>query len=136
MAKVCVRDWMHPGVISCSPDTPVNEVATTIADHRISALVVIDEAGLAAGVVSQTDLANAAFVQPYFKYWKGLTARHLMSSPVLSVRPDAPIEEALNLLRERKIHRLIVTEPARGGEVPVGIISITDIVTRMEIPHE
>jgi CBS domain-containing protein len=51
------------------------------------------------------------------------------------VRPDTPIAEAVELLRRRKIHRLVVTEPAEGGERPVGILSMTDIVARMEVPH-
>jgi CBS domain-containing protein len=64
-----------------------------------------------------------------------MEARHLMTSPAVSVRPEMPLAEAIELLRRRKIHRLVVTEPAGGGEHPVGILSMTDIVARMEVPH-
>lgn len=127
-----VRDWMHVGVIACRPDTPVTEVAQLMSAHDVSALVVTDGEGLAVGVISRTDLANASFVQPYLAHWRGMQARHLMSRPVVSVRPDTPVSAAVTLLRERRIHRLVVTEPAPHGEQPVGILSVTDVVRHME----
>lgn len=133
MAEPLVRDWMHTGVIACRPDTPLSEVVQTMQAHRISALVVTDAAGLALGVISRTDLANATFVEAYLAHWRGLAARHLMTSPVVSVTPDTPVSAAVALLRERKIHRLVVTEPAPGGARPVGILSMTDVVARMQV---
>jgi CBS domain-containing protein len=126
---------MHAGAVTCRPDTPVSDVARTMQAEHISALVVIDAAGLAVGVISKTDLANSTFVEAYLAHWRGMEARHLMTSPAVSVRPETPIAEAIELLRRRKIHRLVVTEPAAGGERPVGILSMTDIVARMEVPH-
>ena len=125
---------MHGGVVTCRPETPVTEVAQTMSAHHISALVVTDEGGLAVGVISRTDLANASFVEAYWSHWRGMAARHLMTSPVVSVRPDTPVASAIALLRDRKIHRLVVTEPAEKGERPVGILSMTDVVRRMEVP--
>jgi CBS domain-containing protein len=132
--EIRVRDWMHAGVVTCRPDTPVTEVARMMRAHHISALVVTDDGGLAVGVISRTDLANSTFVEAYLAHWRGMEARHLMTSPVVSVRPDLPVARAIELLRERRIHRLVVTEPAGSGERPVGILSMTDVVQRMEVP--
>ena len=129
-----VRDWMHGGVVACRPDTPVTEVARMMGAHHISALVVTNAAGLAVGIISRTDLANASYVEAYFSHWRGMEARHLMTSPVVSAGPETSVAAAIVLLRERRIHRLVVTEPAPGGEAPVGILSMTDIVARMEVP--
>lgn len=126
-----VREGMHVGVIACRPDTPAGEVADTMKARDVSALVVVDDGGYAVGVISRTDLVNATFVQPYLRHWRGMTARHLMSSPVISVRADTPVEEAIRLIRERKIHRVVVTEPEGGRERPVGILSVTDLVRQM-----
>ncbi|MBI1892823.1 MAG: CBS domain-containing protein, partial [Candidatus Rokubacteria bacterium] len=128
MANARVRDWMHVGVITCRPDTPAGEVADTLQAHDISALVVVDEEGYAVGVISRTDLVNATFVQPYLKHWRGLAARHLMSSPVVSVRADTSVEDAMRLIHDRKIHRVVVTEPEENRERPIGILSVTDLV--------
>lgn len=126
-----VRDWMHPGVIACSPDTPADEVAGTMATHGVSALVVVDAEGYAAGLISRTDLINATFIQPYLRHWRGLSARHLMSSPVISVREDTSLEGAIALIRERKIHRVVVTVAEGDRERPIGILSVSDVVGRL-----
>ena len=131
MADTLVRDWMHAGVITCRPDTPAGEVAERMKAHGVSALVVVDDAGYAVGVISRTDLVNATFVQPYLRHWRGMAARHLMSSPVISVRAEISVEEAIDLIRERKIHRVVVTEPEGQRERPIGILSVTDLVRRM-----
>lgn len=126
MDEKTVREWMHAGVVSCRPETPVAEVAGTMDSQDISALVVVDEAGGAVGVISRTDIVNARFVQPYLKHWPGMTAEHLMTQPVISVSPDTPISEAVRTLRDRRIHRLVVVEESR----PVGILSVTDLARR------
>ena len=126
MTDTRVRDVLHVGVISCAPDTALDDVAALMRENAVTALVVV-EGGVASGVISQTDLVNAAFVQPYMRYWRGMVARHLMTSPVVSVRPDTTLTEAVDVLRARKIHRLVVTEPVPAGERPIGILSTTDL---------
>lgn len=131
MIDVKVRDWMHRGVIACTPETPASEVAGAMAAHDVSALVVLDGDGYVVGLISRTDLVNATFVQPYLHHWRGLSARHLMSSPVISVREDASVEAAIALIRERKIHRVVVTVAEGHRERPIGILSVSDVVGRL-----
>ena len=127
MGQVTARDWMHQGVITCRPDTSVDEVAETMEMKDISALVVVDEAGDAIGVISRTDLVNARFVRPYLKHWRGMAAEHLMSHPVISVTPDTDIKAAVEMLHEKRIHRLVVVETVGSHRRPVGILSVTDL---------
>jgi CBS domain-containing protein len=130
MSERRVDQVMHAGVISCGPEATLDEVAAIMRGNEISAVVVV-EGGFVIGVVSQTDLVNAAFVQPYMRYWRGMTVRHIMSAPVVSVRPDAPLDEALRLLRTHVIHRVVVTENVPAGERAIGILSLTDLVRAM-----
>ena len=127
MNPMTVGEWMHRGVITCQPETPVAEVAATLDARDISALVVVSDGGDALGVISRTDLVNARFIQPYMKHWRGLNAEHLMSKPVISVAPDTTIDEAVQMLNEKHIHRLVVVEKESGHLRPVGILSITDL---------
>lgn len=122
-----VQDWMHRGVITCAPETAVSEVAAMMDSHDISALVVVADNGEALGVISRTDLVNARFIQPYMKHWRGLCAHHLMSKPVISVSAETSVEEAVQLLYEKRIHRLVVVESSTGHAQPVGILSVTDL---------
>jgi CBS domain-containing protein len=130
MSELRVDQVMHVGVISCGPEATLEEVAAIMRGNEISAVVVV-EGGVAVGLVSQTDLVNAAFVQPYMRYWRGMTVRHIMSTPVVSVRPEAPLSEAVAILRDQQIRRVVVTEPTPAGERPVGILSMTDVVRVM-----
>jgi len=131
MSEVRVRDWMHKGVITCGPDTPIKEVASTMDAKDISALVVVDGAGAAIGVISRTDLVNARFIQPYLKHWRGMTAEHLMSKPAISIPPDALITDAARIIQEKRIHRLVVVENSSGHVRPIGILSVTDLAKRV-----
>jgi CBS domain-containing protein len=83
--------------------------------------------GDALGVISRTDLVNARFIQPYMKHWRGLNAEHLMSKPVVSVSGETSVEEAVQLLNEKRVHRLVVMERSAGHSRPVGILSVTDL---------
>jgi CBS domain-containing protein len=122
---------MHTGVVACRPDTPVDQVAATMDEKDISALVVIDETGDAVGVISRTDLVNARFIQPYLKHWRGMSAEHLMSKPVITVSPDTRIKQAVAVLQDRRIHRLVVVEQQGGRVRPIGILSVTDLARHM-----
>jgi CBS domain-containing protein len=128
MPEPYVREWMHVGVITCAPETPAVDVAEAMKLHDVSALVVVDAEGYAVGVISRTDLVNATFVQPYLRHWRGLSARHLMSSPVVSVRAESALADAVRLIQERRIHRVVVTVPEGSRERPIGILSVTDLV--------
>lgn len=52
-----------------------------------------------------------------------MTVSDVMNADVLSVAPTTPIEEARNLMRQRKIHHLVV----RRGAQPVGVLSTHDL---------
>jgi CBS domain-containing protein len=127
MPELAVRDCMHAGVISCTPETLLDEVAATMRREDVSALVVMRD-GIAVGIISRTDLVNSAFVEPYMRFWRGMAARHLMSAPVATVAPATPLAKAVELLRAHRIHRLVVTEAVDGVERPIGVLSMTDIV--------
>jgi CBS domain-containing protein len=53
-----------------------------------------------------------------------LTASDLMSQPVDSVEASCPLAEAVNILIEKDVSRLLVTEKGK----PVGVISLSDFV--------
>jgi CBS domain-containing protein len=134
MKPMIVGEWMHRGVITCRPETPVAEVAATMDAKDISALVVVDGGGEALGVISRTDLVNARFIQPYMKHWRGLNAEHLMTKPVVSVTVDTTINEAVQLLNEKRIHRLVVCEKSSSHGRPIGILSVTDLAKHVGEP--
>lgn len=128
MRAETVDDRMQRGVFVCRRDTPADEAARVMTDRDISALVVVDEAGHVAGVVSRTDLADVMGARPSADPWRGLSVGAIMSEPVLTVRAETPLTEALRLLREADVGRLVVTRAEGTGERPVGVLSVSDLV--------
>ncbi|MBI3629447.1 MAG: CBS domain-containing protein [Candidatus Rokubacteria bacterium] len=127
MSEPRVAECQYEPVPTCGPEASLEEVAAILRTGDVDVVVVVD-GGAAVGVISKTDLVNAAFVEPYLRFWRGMAARHLMSAPAISVRPDTPLAAALELLRSRRIHRLVVAEPAPGGERPIGILALAEMV--------
>jgi predicted transcriptional regulator len=122
-----VSEVMHRGIIACSSATTVQEVARILTEQDISALVVTDNQILV-GIISRTDVVNARLYEQYWTQWHSLTAAHIMTKDVLTVPADASLEHAGRLLMERHIHRLVVVEERDGRPIPIGVLSLTDIV--------
>lgn len=99
-------------------------------ERRVRRLPVMDASGAVVGIVSDKDLLHAApspatslSVYELHYLLAKLTIRQVMSSPVISITPDTPVEEAARVMTDSKIGGLPVME---GGTL-VGIITETDI---------
>lgn len=124
-----VADIMTRGAISCPLDTLIPDVARTLTRRDISAIVVVDDQGHLAGLISRGDLVA---LYSFDEMWPHLTAEKVMTRQVATVRPDQPAVEAATMIHNGKITRVIVTESDEAGnETPIGILSITDIVRDM-----
>lgn len=126
MAEKLVRDIMHKGVIVCKPDTPLQEVVRIIVDTDVHAIIVMGAEDEVRGIISHFDLIGY-YGQDLMEH----KAEEIMTPKVIDVPPDVPISEAIKLMLEKDIHRLLVAEMTPDGKKPVGIISTTDIVHDM-----
>ena len=111
---------MHVGMYSCDQETPVAYVAEIMASRRVHALVVHDDDGNPAEIVSDTDVIAAAACADTFM------ARDIAGTEALSASTDMSLREAARLMAEHGVSHLIVTDGASGR--PVGVLSTTDIL--------
>ena len=86
-----VRDVMHEGVIVCDMATPLLDVARTMLENQIHAVVVVADDQRAAGVVSQTDVVLAQQGRSVEQAAK-LTASDVMTPSLVSCTPDRKLE--------------------------------------------
>jgi hypothetical protein len=114
----------HKGyqVSTVRPDTRVSDVAALLAERRIGAALVMDEAEQMLGIVSERDVvrclaANGASTLD-------MTAGQLMTRAVVVARPDTTVAEAMHTMTAGRFRHLPVVE--RG--TLVGLISIGDVV--------
>jgi len=126
MSKL-VRDVMHRGVITCWTDEPLIDVARRLREYAINAIFVLDESGRAEGVISQTDLAEA-YAQGD---WQHRTAEEVMTTDVVTINGDIPLDAAIQIMLDKRIHRLLIVQGGLTPNRPVGVLSLSDIVQEM-----
>lgn len=134
------KDIMNTNVISIKVDAPVKEIAKIMLEKNISGLPVVDDNDNVVGVVSELDLMrkkiepnapsiwNALWVhtgdgmQKYvdaLRKYMGKTAGEVMTSPAVTVNREETLENVGNLMFNKQIKRVFVTEDHKL----VGVIS-------------
>ncbi len=124
-----VGQLMTGDPIVASIDMPLADAAELMDFYRVSGLPVVDWSGLLVGVISQTDLLHARTTEALWHAWPGLTVRHLMTRPAVTVRSSATVEEAAEMMERLRIHRLVVVDA--GGDSAIGVLSVSDLVRSM-----
>ena len=125
-----VGDLMAVEPVVVRADAPLSEAAALIDHHHVSGLPVVDGAGSLVGVISQTDLMRARATEHLWANWPGLSVRHLMSTPAVTVHGATSIIEAARTMERLGIHRLVVVAD-HDELLPVGVLSVSDIVRSM-----
>jgi CBS domain-containing protein len=113
-----VRDLMTVGVVTCTPQTTVPELAQLLLNHDLDELIVLDE-GQALGVIAQEDLV-AAFT---LDNAQSLTAAEVMREGVPQVPPDIPLKAAAQIMQDHGVRTLYLMHHAGGIEYPAAAIT-------------
>lgn len=141
-----VHDVMTTRVVVVLESAEYKEIVTLLRRHRVSAVPVIDPGGKVTGVVSEADLLlkQTAPAMPSGAVrlaWRltskskasAVTAAELMTSPAVTIGPDASVGQAARLMQDRHIKRLPVVDT--GGRL-VGIVSRVDVLSVYERPDD
>lgn len=144
------KDVMTTVVATIGAGAEVQEAARLMLERHVSALPVIDEKDRVIGIISEGDLVRRAELgtdKAHGSWWLRLLAfpaegaaadfvkthstrvRDVMSSPVISVGENAPLEKIALLLEKHRVKRVPVL---RAGQL-VGIVSRADLVRRLAI---
>ncbi|WP_433190136.1 CBS domain-containing protein [Actinoallomurus sp. CA-150999] len=130
-----VRDVMTTAVVSAYRGASFKDIAQMMIERGITALPVIDKDRHVAGVVSEADLLAK---EEYKGVWpetrqdrlsrpkaQAVTARDLMTTPAITISPDASIVQAARLLEQHRIKRLPVVDDHNRL---LGIVSRRDLL--------
>jgi len=121
---VLIRDVMSKEVKVVRTDTSVKEVVATMNKFDIGSIIVM-QGDRAVGIITERDILRRQ-VEPCLAP-ETLTARQVMTSPVITIDETASIEEAAKLMAKKRAKRLPVMS---NGKI-VGIITFTDIVFKV-----
>jgi crotonyl-CoA carboxylase/reductase len=124
-----VEALMSKSIVSCGPADSVHTAATLMAAHRINAVVVMQNAE-ALGVISQTDVVLARQGRTR-EDAQALEVGTIMTEGCVTCDVTTPLSDAISTMARLKIHRLVVTRYEGERDVPVGLLSMTDIVRKV-----
>jgi len=119
-----ILDSKSPDVWSVSPDTPVYDALSLMAEKGIGAVLVLDGEEVV-GIMSERDYARKIVLKG--KSSASTTVSEIMTENVICVEPSQPIEEIMALMVGKHIRHLPVLE----NKKLVGIISISDVVREL-----
>lgn len=121
-----LRDIMTNTVIRIHPDESVCVAARTLTNYNIGALPVCGSDGRLCGLVTDRDIVTrclAANRSP-----QSTAVREVMSTNIISARPDMDASAAAGLMSRQQVRRLPVTE---NGKL-CGMVSLGDLARKEE----
>jgi CBS domain-containing protein len=108
-------------LFSISPRATVYEAAAMLEQHRVGALLVMDEERLV-GIISERDCVRKVILGGNAS--RETLVEDIMTADVIAVSPELALGQCLKLVTERRIRHLPVVS---RGKV-AGVLSIGDLV--------
>ncbi|MGD0978272.1 MAG: CBS domain-containing protein [Candidatus Bathyarchaeia archaeon] len=120
--KMLVKDVMSSPVITVEENAPANRVAELMNKHDVGCIIVTTKEEKPIGVITERDLVLRVLAKNAKP--DTLKAEEVMTSPLITIEPDATITETARRMSRLNIRRLGVVY--KGGLV--GIISSKDVL--------
>jgi CBS-domain-containing membrane protein len=148
MTSSLVRDVMTTEVVTAEPSTPFKEIAARLAQHRISAVPVVDADRRVLGIITEADLllkqehpdpkTDISLIWTRRRRRErakaaAAVADKLMTAPAATVAPTATVTKAARRMHTAGIKRLPVVDET--GRL-VGIVSRADLLKVFTRPDE
>ena len=121
-SKMLVKDVMTSPAVTTLGDTSIDKTAQLMSNDRLGCIIVTSKDGKALGIITESDLVTrilAKNIKP-----SKLTAKEVMSTPLITVEPDEVLTETARRMNKLNIRRMGVIY--KGNLV--GIISSKDIL--------
>lgn len=123
-----IREIMTRDPVCCESDTALQTVARMMADNDCGEIPVLDsqQSSRPVGVITDRDIVCRLLADG--KNPLEAVAKDVMTTPVVTVPADASVDDALKLLEEHQIRRIVVVD---DQGVCCGIVSQADIALKM-----
>jgi CBS domain-containing protein len=120
-----VREVMTAKPLALQEGTTLTEAARAMRDHDVGDVVLLDDDQVR-GIVTDRDMTIRAVAEGMHPDETVLA--QIASKELVTISPEASVEDAVRLMRERAVRRLPVVEDGR----PVGIVSLGDLAVERE----
>lgn len=116
-----IKDVMTTDLVGCDVSTSLVDAARVMRDRDIGDVLVTDDQGQLCGIATDRDIVVRCVAEG--GDMSQSTLADVCSADVVSVSPDASLDEAAQMMRDLAVRRLPVVEAGKA----VGIVSIGDL---------
>jgi predicted transcriptional regulator len=124
-----VEKVMTKGVMAVELNTNAKDCARAMAKKGVSCAVITQQ-GSAVGIVTERDLVSKVMAESIDA--KNVLVRDIMSTPLITITPDAPLTGASEMMARYRVRRLVVVD---SSGALVGIITTGDIARALAERH-
>lgn len=117
-----VRDLITRAPVTARPGDSAVEIARLLSRQAVGSVVIVGDDGSPLGIVTDRDLRRRVVADG--RDAATTLAGEIMSSPLVTIRPDAFAFEALLEMTRREIRHLVVVD----GDRMVGVVSSHDVL--------
>ena len=110
-------------VYSVPTEMTVHDAARYLREKGVRAVGVTDSNGKLAGIVSQADISDKIAAENKPPAW--MHVAEIMSTNLVTVRRDTPLDDALRLMEKHNFYHLLIVDEQGGFH---GIISVRDLL--------
>jgi len=121
-----VMQLMRRGVITCSEETNLQEVAQIMVANSISYCVVTNPDNEVKGTISTRSFLKGFMMDP-----EKTKARDILLPYTFTITPGSSLKEAVGLMSKKKIEHLIVVSDRPGSKAILGLLHAVDIISDM-----
>ena len=126
--KVTVGSIARMPVPTVNRSEPVSEIASLMVNCNVGAVIVVRDTE-PLGIVTERDLVRRVIYAE--KDAREIVAQEIMTAPLITISHDRTIEEALEIMQNNRVRRLVVLK----GESMIGLLTERRLL-RAKYPYE
>jgi ATP-dependent Lon protease len=128
MGEQKIKDVMTKAVHCVHEDATIRDVAKLMRDQNIGDVLVTDADDKLCGIITDRDIVVRSVADEDVDIDKLRAGDICTHDHLATLEPEAAVEEAIRLMRDRAIRRIPVVE----NEHPVGIVTIGDLAQQRD----
>ena len=129
-SRRCVEDLKENELVTLPEDAVIADAVKVMKDVGISSILVRSlsssaENPLITGIVTERDILYRVIGGNKGPYKTVL--KEVMSSPVVTIEKGSSVNEAMSLMRNKKIRRLLVIQRENTKDATLGLVTLMSI---------
>ena len=114
--------------LSCTIKSTVKEAAIKMSNQKISCIIVVDEACLPKGIITNSDFKNKIATG---RFSIDTSVKDIMSSPVITQSKNLTVLDAQLQMIKHKVGHLCITEDGTSNSKLIGILTNHDVLASL-----